>query len=320
MTPERGVVFCNTHLTAKNGRPVVAEHGVDTWRVSRYLDSDRELAAVSAAVGPRGVLAEKIGGHTVGVIPGHRMQWFEGHPAVEGLAHPTTLATAEEALLGALADAGWPLGRDAGVGRLDLTVTLRFADPREGLAFLAALAHVDVPRVKPAVYGRPPETVYFLGERSSRMLARVYDKGVEANTARAGELIRLEDQRRFQKSRRMRVAEYAGPTSRVPEMFTRRFAPVAESAHGLHAATLPVLAERMTQLVRDGAMTVREAERLAGSLLLHGEDLLPERTRRRRRRELRHHGLVLADAFADPLEVDVGEALDAALAAWSDET
>jgi len=260
-------------------------------------------------------LPDKVAGHRVGVLPGHRMLWAEGHPAVEGLAPPATLHRAEQQLLDALADAGLPVGRAGGIGRLDQTVTLEFDDPREGLCFLAGIAAVDVPRLKPAVYGRPPETVYLLAEKTGRKLARVYDKGVESNIAPPGRLVRLENQSRFGKQSRMSSETISSPE--VSEaLFKARFAPVAASCEGLTAATLPVLAEHLRERVRDGKMTAREAERLGGFLLVGGEGY-SRPTRWRRRRELREHGLVLADPLTDPIEVDLAEGVEAALAAWA---
>lgn len=296
--------------------------GIDTWRVVRYLDEDRELRAASALCTQptrRGLMApEKVAGHRVGVIPGHRMLWCEGHPAVDGLAAPASLAVAEEQLLAGLSDVGMPLGRDGGVGRLDQTVTLEFGADDEGLLLLAGLAAVDVPRLKPAIYGRPPETVYLLGARSGRALARAYDKGLESGTAPRGRLVRLENQTRFGKEARMRAQVHAEAPELPARLFEGRFAPVAESCHGITAATLPVLADEVRERVQDGRMTFREAERLSGYLLLGDALPVPRTTRWRRRRELRDHGLVLGDPLRDPLRVDLGGALEAALEAWSD--
>lgn len=325
---KKEVECCNTHLTAKTGRPPVAvESGVDTWRLVRYLDDDRDLDRAVARCDGRGSRApEKVAGHVVGVIAGYRMLWMEGHPAgvvnPSNLAHTAALPAAEESLLGALADEGIPVGRDAGVGRLDLTTTLRFSDGAAGTTFLAGLAALDVPRTKPKVIGRldAPETVYRLAERSGRLLSRAYDKGLEANTAPRGELIRLEAQTRYTKEARMPVHAFAQHPDIASSQFTRRFAPVAESADGLTAATLPVVQERVRELVTGGDITARQGERLLGYLALQGEKgVYSMRTRRRRRQELREAGLVLGNPMLDPIEVDLGDALDAALEAWSDE-
>lgn len=313
------VGFCNTQQWATNGTPPTAiAAGIDTWRLVRYLDDDDELRAVVGFVGRQGVAAEKIEGHTVGVLPGHRMLWIEGHPEVDGLAAPRSLADAERRVLDGLQGVGYPIGTDAGVGRLDQTVTLRFEDPREGSAFLEGMAWVDVPRCKPAIYGRPVETVYLLGERSGRTLARIYDEGLKHRTAERGRLVRLENQTRYTKPTRVRAAKHA-ESPLAPIHFKQRFAPVAESAHGLHAVTLPVIRERVQAMVREGDLTNREAERMLGFLMLGAEGArYPRRTLYRRRREVRRHGLVMVDPLADPIDVDLGEALNEALRAWSD--
>jgi hypothetical protein len=44
---------------------------------------------------------------------------------------------------------------------------------------------------------------------------------------------------------------------------------------------------------------------------------LPGRTLRRRRRELRELGFVLADDFFEAVEVNLGDTIEAALAAWA---
>lgn len=310
----------NSHPRATSGPPLAVETGIDTWRLVRYLD-DRELDLAARRCNVRTSRGyrcdEPVKGHVVGIAPAHRMLWMEGKPVVDGLARPTMLSVAEDRLLGALDDASWPLGEDGGVARLDQTVTLRFADGREGQTFLAGMAAVDLPRTKPATYGRPPETVYLLAEKSGRKLARVYDKGLESNTAPRGELIRLENQTRYTKDKRLPVMALQNfPIA--AETFERRFAPVAESVDGLTAATLPVLVDELRDRLSDGRLSHRAVERLSGYLITGGAGY-PATTRKRRRRELRANGLVLANPLEDPIEVDLGQALEEALAAWERE-
>jgi hypothetical protein len=315
----------NSHLSITSDHPPQGESvesGVDTWRLVRYLD-DHEMAFAQARCSQRvrrGFLApEPIAGHRVGVSPAHRMLFMEGHPAVEGLAAVSDLCKAEATVLRALSDDHWPIGQDGGVSRMDQTVTLRFADPREGQVFLAGVAALDVPRCKPVIWGRPPETVYFAAELSGKTLARVYDKGLESNSAPRGQLIRLENQSRYTKEARLPVSAFDEVPAFVSNKFQRRFAPLAESAQGLTAATLPILAQRIGEKVAAGELTTRQAERIAGYLLVgqQASRSYAPATRTRRRRELRQHGFVLANPLSDPLEVDLGAALDEALAAWS---
>jgi hypothetical protein len=316
MVGEQEVGLCNTHLRFSSETPLrVHESGIDTWKLNRYFDSPADFDRAAAILGSR---HHKVGNHFVGVLRSHWMLSIEGHPAVDGLASPAALGKAEDRVLGEISDLGVPLGRDAGVGRLDQTTTLEFANPLEGRAFLEGLARVDVPRTKPAVYGRPVETVYLLGQSSGKVLARVYDKGVQTNSAEPGRFVRLENQTRFTKQARIRAKVHSDVPEFVSEKFRRRFAPVAASCEGLHAATAPVVAERLGDLVSEGAVSYREAERMLGFLLLQGTPGAYRRTTVwRRRRELRAHGLVLVDPIEDPIDVDLAAGVEAALEAWS---
>jgi len=247
------------------------------------------------------------------------MLWIEGHPAVEGLAHPTALPDAARDVLGAVAEAGFPLGRDGGVGRADGTVTLGFEDRKKGIAVLQGVAALDFPRSIPVVYGRPPQTVYIAGERSAKRLARCYDKGLESLSAPPGALVRFENQVRYTKDTRRAVEEV--DLAHVRHRYRARFEPLAKSAAGVTVASLPVLAARVADQVERGLMRYQEAERALGFLALHSAGPargLPGRTMRRRRAELRDHGLVLADDFFEPVEVNLGDTFEAALEAWSD--
>jgi len=288
----------------------VAERGVDTWRFLRRMDRELdELIAADAC--PGGLFPGSVEGHRVGYMPGHSLLWVEGHPVADRLADPDELPAAHRRVLDALEAAGLPRGRDGGLSRVDATVTVRCGGP-SGLATLQGVAALDVPRMKPAVYGKPPQTVYWQGERTRKVFARVYDKGLEAGTALAGELLRYEDQRRFAKDAR-RPVEHLEPAAD----FARRFAPLARSATGLRVMTLPVMQRELSEAVNCGDYSHLEAERLLGYLMLDSAwGRYPRSTWKRRRRELRDHGLVLADDFYEPVTVDLGAALDLAVGAW----
>jgi hypothetical protein len=316
---------CNTRLPLKTERPEIGVHewGIDTWRIARYFDNDDDLRRVVRLTSGR--THQKVCDHAIGVLPDRRMLWMEGHPAVDGLAHPKTLSSAEGRVLSGLDDLGLPRGRDGGIRRLDQTVTLRFDEAAEGIAYMRGMAAVQLPRVKKSVYHANdgyPETVNLIGAgRRGRILARCYDKGVESGAAQRGELIRLENQTRYRKD----VAEYITPES-VSEHhhlagshFGLRFAPVAESVDGIHVATAPVLADRVTELVQEGDMSPAKGARLVGYLVCGDRLGLADSTRRRWRSELRHHGLVLVDPLGDDIDVDLGEPLNRALAAWSED-
>lgn len=312
----------NTQLGAKTGPPIATEAGVDTWKLVRYLDDDRDLErALSLCQDTgRGLALSDLrpSDHVVGVQPGYRMLFAEGHPAVEALAHPSTLPEASERVLRSLEAVGFPLGRDAGLGRVDGTVTLSFETPNHGLAVLQGVAALDFPRSMPVVYGKPPQTVYIAGERTGSRKARIYDKARESLLGPPGSLVRFENQVRYAKDTRRAVEEV--DLNHVRRRFEMRFGPMARSASGLTVASLPVIASTVAERVRSGDMTTRQAERLVGFMALHqaGHRTYPGRTMKRRRAELRAAGLVLADDFFEPVSVNLGDTIEAALAAWSD--
>jgi hypothetical protein len=78
-------------------------------------------------------------------------------------------------------------------------------------------------------------------------------------------------------------------------------------------AGLPVLAEKIVSQVRAGEVSAREAEKLAGFLVLEnaGEAKrgLATPTYYRRKRELRELGLVHTDEFFDSVEVHIEKVL-----------
>lgn len=81
-------------------------------------------------------------------------------------------------------------------------------------------------------------------------------------------------------------------------------------------AGLPVLATRIASMLDSGELTYRPAERIGGALVIElggGGPHYGRRTHYRRRAELRGHGLVLADDFYAPVEVDMAEVLEACL-------
>jgi hypothetical protein len=243
------------------------------------------------------------------------MVFLEGHPAPDGLGSPDALPDTERDLLLALREStGVSAPRPAGVARLDATVTTSFEDPRTGRAVLSGIAALDHPRCKPEVIGKPPETVYLLASHGrGRKLARAYDKGLEAHSAPAGKLIRLEDQRRWAKDSRRDVAEMTGPY--VREKFHTRFVGLWQASKGITVASIPVLGKEIAERLERGDLSYREAERLAGYLVIDAAGAAPGSrwTAQRRRRELRDHGLVMADDYFESVSVDLAPILEAAL-------
>jgi hypothetical protein len=83
---------------------------------------------------------------------------------------------------------------------------------------------------------------------------------------------------------------------------------------GVRVASLPVLTNTLAGQLASGDLTRAQAERMIGFVHLESAGAPCERrTWYRRRRELRELGLVVADGFFEPVEVDVAAVLEAAL-------
>jgi len=274
----------------------VIEAGVDTWRL---------LFKTTRAHG-RDVF--DLGTYKAHWMPGLSLLAVEGHPTPGALCPADGLEPAYHAVT-RLLDREVGSYDFVGLSRLDATATHLFGRGQEGVAFLQGFAALDWPRLKPEVIGKPPETVYLIAKNGrGKKLARAYDSGLLRGTHERGTAIRLEDQGRFPSGARPTLS--IDPRAR----FHRRFVPLWQSMKGVRVASLPVLSERIRAQLRAGEITHAQAERMIGFLHLDtaGESY-ERRTWYRRRRELRERGLVVADGFFEPVEVDVAAVLEAAL-------
>jgi hypothetical protein len=249
--------------------------------------------------------------------------WAEGHPCGRRLGPAGSLLPAHKRLAESFDELGIRLGHPAGVGRLDVATTLGFDEGCDGQSFLTGVAGLDLPGMKPVIWGRPVETVAFVPRRGRSLTARVYDHGRHRGIAEPGRLIRLEAQFRYLKGRRVPVDEIDSAFLRT--RFHTRFAPLCEAAKGVRVGGAPALSRELCRRVRDRAMTAREAERIAGFVLLdgaYGDGLHPPRTASSRTAELRRHGLITPGECFGDIDLDVGQVLDAALFsdAWEDTT
>jgi len=262
-------------------------------------------------------------GWRLGSIPALGLTWAEGHPAPGELANSEQLGAAASRVH-ELVDEHLGVLKQRGCARLDSTVTTRFTRPQEARAFLAGMAAVDLPRTETTRRGHPIHSISWSHPLGARKLARCYDKGLE----RGGppwELARLEDQRRFASGGRPELDRVSEP-GYARSRFEARFGPIRKAVDGVKAATVPVVAQAIADEVRYGYRELREAERLAGSLVLlsggvgRGDrDSAQWRWFDRRRRELRQAGFVVVDDLAEVVEVDLGEVVGSALEseAWS---
>jgi hypothetical protein len=323
----------------------VEQAGIDTWSPAWYVrDGDRPSRALNALCSvkiPRGyAMPDKVAGHKIGWFPSHGLVFAEGHPGGDRLGTGDELP----AVLWQLESALWDLGVQleparthsrwagvrkaqaadrlpgfAGVRRIDVTADLRFERGADGLAALAGVAAMQLPRMKCATWRSTRgqlETVALYGFSGRKMLARWYDKGIESGSARRGELIRPEDQRRFTAATRREVEELS--SAHVRDRFRQRFLPLWQATKGVKVAGTSVLAEKLADLVADGVLTDAQAERLAGYCLMHanGHSVGSRATGYRRRAALRDHGIVHAqDDALQQVEVDLHAVLEAALEA-----
>lgn len=303
--------------------------GVDTWSLCWYLadESAAHKAAEAMAVIPSSrsrLFDSQVAGHSVIWFPGSRMLAVEGHPGGdERLAPIGELPGAAERLVDGLADLGLqlPTGNPAsgqgfgGVRRVDLTCDLE-RTAVVGRSILNCVAAVEPPgQIRSDIYraksGRAIETVAWKGGR--RVVGRVYDKGVERGNGQhqRGELLRFEDQRRFDRSSRPSIDALVEGYARC--LFQARFNALRAATRGVTVTTMQGLGERVEQLVKEGELTPTQAQKLIGTVMLDslGIELGSRTTRWRHRKQLREGGLILADAgLQEGDEIDLSAELD----------
>jgi hypothetical protein len=287
-------------------------------------------------------------GHPSGAMPG---EWSLGPlVASEGvcgvqerepwLVSPGELPVAYEGLVAALEASGvpvpssqWAASQEAedvlpgvegqpgfgGLRRCDATVDIEPGSRARGLAILAGVAAVatTAPRSQAEVRfakdgSGAVETVYVRGYSGVKILGRWYDKGLESGCAPRGERVRAEDQRRYPKGHRRGIHELEG--AYVRSKFQQRFYPLWQATKGVTVAGALVVADRIAELVEEGELSARQAEQLAGYVVLQRRGVRQKRsTTYNRRKQLRELGLVVADGCLEEVEVDLHEVLDEAL-------
>jgi hypothetical protein len=305
----------------------VEQAGIDTWSVAWRIAEDspaaRAMTALASVTVRRGrALPDSVAGHRVGWFPGHRLLFAEGHPGEDGrLGSPAELAAVVERVTRGLADCGIQAPRDyapfdrqgstgfLGVRRLDVTADLRFENASVGLGSLQVLARMQLPRAKTATYMHEGhvETVAFHARGSRRILARWYDKGIEAGSHPRGELVRPEDQRRFGAGARRLLEDVDAAYLR--DRWHRRFLPLWQ-ANGRHiVAGRLKIARELERLTREGKLTPAHARALAGTALFETEGVRfgPTRTRQRHQRWFRKQGIIIVPSDDDDLSFDFNE-------------
>ena len=180
---------------------------------------------------------------------------------------------------------------------------------------MAGMAAVELPRMEAIRRGTPPHSVGWAGAKGRKLYARAYDKSRE----RGGEpwqAIRLEDQRSMPRPQGRVGLDAVSDPEWQRDRFVRRFGAMRKAVSGVTAASFPVIAQAIADEVKYGLLTHREAERLAGAMVIlggGGGEGYPRRTLYRRRAELRERGYVVVDDWMEPVEVDLADELEAAL-------
>jgi hypothetical protein len=253
-----------------------------------------------------------------GKAPGGSVVWVERKGGDGGaLWRPERVAELCREAWGLVED-HFVVSAELGPSRVDLATTRPFASELHGQAFMAGMASVELVRMEATRRGSPPHSVWWTGERSKKIRARVYDKSLEAG----GDpwlRVRLEDQRSLPVRERPHVSEVADPEWQRTR-FVSRFAPMARAVEGVKAASFPVVAQSIADEVKYGYRTASEGRQLAGALvLMHGGAFgsVPRSTRYRWRGQLREAGYVVVPDFMEPVEVDLSVELEAALEEWA---
>lgn len=302
----------NSRPSLKSETP--GEPGLDTARLRfraepGLAEALRHRLPADWCLQARGELRRTKDGVTVGAFP-------DGLAYVEGRVHalvgePENVALAEPRVLVEAAD----LWRDslgveavAEVGRADVTGELLFDEARDGLDFLAALRHVDLPWLKIGTEGWKRgelETVYGRSSRGRSVQFRAYDAGVHHGTHAPGERIRLERQRRFRKERARAVADFVAEP--LASWFVgRELRKLVDDGGDVLVCNERGAHRELRKRVMAGELSPQTGERLAGFLVLHGAGL-SRATRFRRASELRQLGLAVDRTASSSSVVPVGQ-------------
>jgi len=305
--------------TPQTGR--VEAVGVDTWSPAWYVAerSPLEQALMTLAsrrAGLASVLPEPILEHRVGWFSRAGLAFAEGHPEPGGLGAAASLPERVEALETALADYGLPVGPElrAGIRRIDVAADVRLGSVAEGLTLLNGAATVQPSGGKVVSYrsARAVESV-LLKTMGGRTVARIYDKGLEAGTARRGELLRPEAQLRFVKGSRRQAEEISADYLRAG--FIKRFQPIWMAATGVEAGGVIAVAGRLLAAIETGQVAPSRARTLAGHLVMALVDapVGAQRTRYDLERDCRELGLALDPAADSGIGADIATVLDECL-------
>jgi hypothetical protein len=270
---------------------------------------------------------EPINAHRLIWHPGAGLLTAQGHPAGAGsLAGSKALPSYVAGMTEALRRFGIEVPEEVprfeyskdgfeGIGRLDLTVDLELDSTVAGLAIMGGLASIQPSgRLQQVVTrqkgGRAIETVTWRGR--SGIVARMYDKSVEARSGARATRLRFEAQQQWKKGHRRDVDELDAEYLR--RMFHSRFVPFWRAAKGVHVVTTTKAAHRVREAVTAEEITAGQGVDVLGYLVAAQADVrLGDRTTQYRHRCLAQRlGLVLVDGelVEEEVEIDLHDVLE----------
>lgn len=248
-------------------------------------------------------------------FPQHNLIQVEGHPRSDGLASADGVAVAAHLVAERLLSYGIDIAGGCRVTRLDVTATMLFGDPFDGLDVLAGLAGLRVPGVKMGTDGGfPVQTVSMRSTRGRRVLGRSYDKAREALLGEPGSRVRFEDQGRSSGERSWLLDRVDAEFLR--SRFEGRFLSMYRATEGVKVMGLPLAAKEIGSKVASGELTARQGVWLLGFVGAEvggWSDLMPKATRSRARSLARDQGITVATGALEPVETDLAGVLEAAL-------
>ena len=297
-----------------------SRRGAAAWLT--YALSGARIGLTRAAGGARLLWCETrlsalcsadVNDHTLAAPP----RLLDGAAAATKLAHRLGLPPRE--------------GAPALVRRLDLASDVDFVRAADGVAFLSAMAHLDVPRYKRvpthAKGSSELEGVEWRTPSAYKIVQRTYDKGRQAGIRAPGHLVRIERQWWVPSAERAPAsvfaamelaAQFVGPLKAWVDTGAEV---VAVGPYDACALLRSRVGHKLGSKNGNGrVLTLRVVERMAGTigvLGVYGDGWYGNpRTAARRRAELRRVGIEFVSDVPAGRRVDVGSVLHAACGVW----
>jgi hypothetical protein len=279
--------------------------------------------------GASGWATQRVGGVKMGAYAAHGLLVAAGRLAsiLSGDLTDSRLGDPDGLILGAqraretFATLDVAIDCPAVISRLDLAAEVRFGRPADGLRFLAAMTHVDLPRHDRHSARQTGHDTSIAWETARGITLRLYDAGLRHRTDPPGVRIRLERQVRYDKSAQRALEDLTTDLSTLYLGPLRRLIDASASI----TVSAPAVAEQaLIDAYLAGERSLAITERLLGAVFIRKSRLEDElwsdsSTRAGRLRELRTAGIHLDDTHDedDPTAaVNVRPLLEALAELW----